>query len=214
MSSYTEHPEARADPQIPQIPHPSERTAGFFTTEFQFRPPTLHTCSFEQLQTVAISPRFHPPPPPPTHCWRRRRVSPAQNERHPPPHPPSQLGSMLPLNRGLLLPLISLLLLLPPFVCSKFPLSSHRQTPKNIPSFSLSTHNPVSIPLRVTIVRLGFDGTGQYAVSLNPVDLEEYAPRVLVPVTLCNACVRRYLYTVLPTRQPHDLNTGRFLHAE
>ena len=71
------------------------------------------------------------------------------------------------------LSLLSLMFLLLPFAYSKLPLSSHRQPPKNIPSFSFSTHKPVSIPLRVTILLLGFDGTGQSAISLDPVDLEE-----------------------------------------
>ena len=68
------------------------------------------------------------------------------------------------------------LVLLPLLIASatsKLPLSSHRQPPKNVPSFSFSTHKPVAVPLRLTVVLVGFDGTGQGAVALNPVELEE-----------------------------------------
>jgi len=106
-----------------------------------------------------------------------------------------------------------LLLLLLPFAASKLPLSSHRDPPKNIPSFSFSTHKPISIPLRVAVVLLGFDGTGQSAVTLNPAELEECV-RALPAVIFCNIWRCMYLYTVLPTRQPHDLSTGHLLHAQ
>ena len=70
------------------------------------------------------------------------------------------------------LTLVLLSLLIASAIC-KLPLSSHRQPPKNVPSFSFSTHNPLAVPLRLTVVLVGFDGTGQAAVTLNPVQLEE-----------------------------------------
>jgi hypothetical protein len=106
-----------------------------------------------------------------------------------------------------------LLLLFISFAACKLPLSSHRQTPKNIPSFSFTTQKPLVLPLRVAVVLLGFDGTGQSAVTIDPVQLEEYVSAVAQPQTVTfGVCM--YLHTVLPTRQPHDLNSGHLLHAQ
>ena len=94
--------------------------------------------------------------------------------------------------------LLLMLCLLIPFASCNLPLSSHRQPPKNIPSFSFSTHKPVSIPLRISVVLLGFDGTGQAAVTLDPVELEEYGTRApplincnTLSAGICTLCFRR-----------------------
>ena len=93
-----------------------------------------------------------------------------------------------------------------PFAACKLPLSSHRHPPKNVPSFSFTTHKPVSIPLRIAVVLVGFDGTGQSAVTLNPVELEEYwlrAPSlikcdILISGISTPCCQRVNLMTSIP----------------